>query len=134
MIHIHRGLLQGHYEPHNLPGASITVERRVYSPDGTAMTVDYHGPGRTLRIDGVLHVQIGHEHATTLRDYRIDEDPTPESDAYDAGYRAGFVRRRSPSAATIEGRSAAWIEGLWAGFAETDLGRRQIEARRKRLA
>lgn len=104
-ITIDRGALVTHYEPYNLPGAEIPVRWQVYDQHGAPLGAkdNYYGPGGLLRAqDGKRReLRVGADNAVNFAWYTVDDNPTPESDEYDRGYRAGWKRAGGPTENTI---------------------------------
>ena len=119
-ITIDRGSLVTHYTPHNMPGAEIPVRWQVYDQHGKPLSArdNYYGPGEVLYApDGQRkELRMGADNATNFGWYTVDANPTPESDEYDRGYRAGFVRKQALLARHLED-SADYNDGLRDGFA-----------------
>lgn len=118
-VHIRRGLLSHAYEPYDMPGAIILLDFQVYDDAGRPSKLNYEGPGQVQALhdgSGDKVVTLGAPSSTQLKDYRIDADPTPESLEYDEGYRAGWKRSRAPTAATLEGGSPRWRDGVMDGW------------------
>jgi len=120
-IEIARGLLLHSYEPHALPGAFIVQHYRVQ--DATDATppgrIDWAGPGHWLESrDGVpagyRAVWLGSPEVAHPLIVWVEEQPTPESDDYDRGYRRAFAAKRRP--VIREGMPPGEVEGVLDGW------------------
>lgn len=118
-ITIDRGELVTYYQPYNLPGAEIPVRWQVYDEKGAPMGErdNYSGPGELLRAqDGKRReLRVGADNATRFAWYTVDDSQTPESDEYDRGYRAGFVRKQALQMKSMGG-SPDYNDGMRDGF------------------
>lgn len=107
-VAIQSGRLVTHYEPHDLPGASIRVEFQCYDEADRPAAGNYYGPGLVTDDRRVI---LGDPHRSgTLHELTVNAQPHPDSDLYDAGFRAGWHGRRaflSWPAARLDG----WRDG-----------------------
>ena len=120
-IHIARGILHTYYEPHDLPGAMIPVWRTVIDPTGATPPerIAWDGPGTWIESrdgvpDGYWALWLGAPDATRPHVVYVSEVPTPDSDTFDAAYRAAWSGKRRPSITAtmsplvVEARQQAW--------------------------
>lgn len=92
-VFIQRGRLVTHYEPSALPGASIRVEWQCYDEASRPAVGSYAGPGLVTDDRRVI---LGDPHRSgTLHEITVSAQPHPDSDLYDAGFRAGWQGRRA---------------------------------------
>jgi hypothetical protein len=95
-VTIQSGRLITHYEPHDLPGASIRVEFQCYDEASRPAVGNYYGPGMVTDDRRVI---LGDPHRSgTLHELTVNTQPHPDSDLYDEGFRAGWQGRRAYTA------------------------------------
>lgn len=120
-IEIARGFLLHGYEPHALPGAYIVQHFKVRDATGTTPSerINWSGPGHWLESrDGVpaghRAVWLGSPEAAHPLIVWVEDQPTPESDDYDRGYRRAFAANRRPK--IRDGMPQGEVEGIQDGW------------------
>ena len=101
---ITNGELFQSYEPHDLPGAFIVTRHKVNDPTCAmpSESIQWSGPGEWIESrdgvpDGHVALCLGSRNAARLFVVLVEKDPTPETAAYERGYRRGFTARRKPT-------------------------------------
>ena len=101
---ITNGELLQSYEPHDLPGAFILTRHKVTDPTGAVSpeSIQWSGLGEWIESrdgvpEGYVALCLGSRNATRLFVVLVEKDPTPETAAYERGYRRGFTARRKPT-------------------------------------
>lgn len=124
-LQIVRGELYGGYEPYDMPGAYIVLKYQVYDLNGHPATgLNWDRAGSVVAHDTRKDrntVILGDVYKTaTLHEYTVNREPTPESDAYDQGYRKGWKAKRAPSMKapweTRDANAAAFLGGVIDGW------------------
>ena len=119
--HISRGLFYGGYEPHDMPGAYIVTRNRVIDAQGATPPGQIHWSGPAEWIvsrDGVpaghTALWLGTRQATRPFVVYVEDEMTPESELFDAGYRRGWKAKRKP--VIPRGAAEATVEGIMQGW------------------
>lgn len=89
---------------------------QVRTLDGNPVEASYRGPGQVVSGDRLI---IGGPNTVRVDEYRVDTDPVPGTEEYEAGYIKGVLAQRKRygtdwSQRFISGYQAAW-EGRAAG-------------------